>query len=105
MTSAGPPAFGMLLRQWRRAAALTQEALAERAGMSVETISALERGISRSPYRVTIISLADALGLDQEDRTRFLAASLSERAAPVAATTDQWARSASAQPSKSPPAM
>ena len=49
----------MLLRQWRRSASLTQEDLAERAGMSVETISALERGISRSHYRATITSLAD----------------------------------------------
>src|SRR6516162_2188143 len=83
MTSAGPPPFGLLLRQWRRAASLTQEELAERAGMSVEAISALERGISRSPYRATITSLADALGLDREGRARLLAAARPESAAPV----------------------
>ncbi len=83
MTATDTPSFGLLLWQWRRAAALTQEELAERAGMSVETISVLERGISRSPYRATITSLADALGLDQEDRARLLAAARAERAAPV----------------------
>src|SRR5690348_4179516 len=35
--------FAMLLRRARRAAGLSQEALAERAGISVDAISALER--------------------------------------------------------------
>src|SRR5579862_4570176 len=83
MTPADAPPFSLLLRQWRRAASLTQEELAERAGMSVETISALERGLTRSPYRATITSLADALGLDREGRARLLAAARSASAAPV----------------------
>jgi predicted ATPase/DNA-binding CsgD family transcriptional regulator len=74
--------LGVLLRQWRRAASLTQEELAERAGMSVETISALERGISRSPYRATIASLADALELDEAGRAHLLEAARSERGVP-----------------------
>ena len=37
-------AFGALLRQHRVAAGLTQEALAERAGLSVYGIQKLERG-------------------------------------------------------------
>jgi DNA-binding XRE family transcriptional regulator len=36
--------FGELLRDHRRAAELTQEELAERAGVSVRTVSDLERG-------------------------------------------------------------
>jgi len=105
MTSVDSPPFGMLLRQWRRAASLTQEELAERAGMSVETISALERGISRSPYRATITSLADALALDRDDRARFLAAARPERVTPVAVTAGERSGSASAHPSRPPPAM
>jgi transcriptional regulator with XRE-family HTH domain len=38
-----------LLRQYRVAAALSQEALAERAGLSARTISDLERGVKTSP--------------------------------------------------------
>ena len=105
MTLADSPTLGVLLRQWRRAASLTQEVLAERAGMSVETISALERGISRSPYRATITSLADALALDGEDRTRFVAAVRPERVAPGAVTAGERSGSISAHPSKLPPAM
>src|SRR5947209_17338987 len=105
MTSAGPPAFGMLLRQWRRAAALTQEALAERAGMSVETISALERGISRSPFRATITALADALGLDGEGRARLLAAARPQSAAPVPVAAGERSAPAPAQPSTPLPAL
>jgi transcriptional regulator with XRE-family HTH domain len=36
--------FGELLRDHRRAAGLTQEELAERAGLSARSISELERG-------------------------------------------------------------
>ena len=46
------PGFGDLLRQYRQAAGLTQEALAERAGLSVHGIQKLERGVTH-PYRDT----------------------------------------------------
>lgn len=61
-----PPAaetFGELLRLHRLAAGLAQETLADRARLSVETISALERGVRQKPYLETIALLADALGL------------------------------------------
>ncbi len=64
-------AFGDLLRQHRDAAGLTQEDLAERAGLSVDTISLLERGERRRPHRHTMRNLAEALGLSQSDRIRF----------------------------------
>jgi predicted ATPase/DNA-binding XRE family transcriptional regulator len=64
-------AFGDLLRQLRNAASLTQEDLAERSGLSVDTISLLERGEHRRPHRYTMQSLADALRLSQQDRIRF----------------------------------
>src|SRR5918999_633714 len=57
--------------QNRHAAGLTQEDLAERAGLSVDTISLLERGEHRRPHRYTMQSLADALELSQPDRIRF----------------------------------
>jgi DNA-binding XRE family transcriptional regulator len=55
--------FGDLLRQHRNAAGLTQEDLAERAKLSPDTISLLERGERRRPHRYTMQSLAEALGL------------------------------------------
>lgn len=63
--------FGDLLRQHRNATGLTQEDLAKRAGLSVDTISLLERGEHRRPHRYTVQSLADALGLSQQERIRF----------------------------------
>ena len=52
--------FGALLRQYRRAAGLTQEALAERAGVTAQAISALERGFRRRPHPSTVRLLAVA---------------------------------------------
>jgi transcriptional regulator with XRE-family HTH domain len=65
--------FADLLHQHRLAAGLTQEALAERAGMSVHGIQKLERSATR-PYRDTTNRLIDALGLTGEARSEFEAA-------------------------------
>jgi pimeloyl-ACP methyl ester carboxylesterase/DNA-binding XRE family transcriptional regulator len=62
------------LRQSRVAAGLSQEALAERAGLSVRGISDLERGVRRAPHPATLLRLADALGLAQVARAALLAA-------------------------------
>jgi len=56
--------FGELLRQRRLAGGLTQEGLAERAGVSAKAISDLERDPDRTPRLDTIGLVADALGLD-----------------------------------------
>ncbi|HZV76180.1 MAG TPA: helix-turn-helix transcriptional regulator [Candidatus Babeliales bacterium] len=45
----GSSDFGVLLRRHRLAAGLSQEALAERAQMSSDSISSLERGHRRTP--------------------------------------------------------
>jgi transcriptional regulator with XRE-family HTH domain len=66
--------FGELLRQRRLAAGLTQEALAERAGVSAKAISDLERDPGRTPRLDTIGLLADALGLGPGERAALLAA-------------------------------
>ena len=73
--------FGALLRGHRRAAGLTQEALAERAALSGQAVGALERGDRRFPHRDTVARLAVALGLTDEQRAAFLAAA-SRRSAP-----------------------
>src|SRR5947209_16430817 len=44
-----PPTFGELLRRHRVAAGLSQEALAERTGLSVDAIGLLERGGAAAP--------------------------------------------------------
>src|SRR5581483_8215191 len=71
-----PAEFGRLLRRARQAAALSQEALAERAGLSARGISDLERGLRAAPRLATVRLLADALGLSAEDRAPLLAARL-----------------------------
>src|SRR5580704_10706568 len=66
--------FGMLLRQYRLAAGLSQEALAERARVSTQGVSALERGYRRTPQRETLSLLVGALALNDEQREEFEAA-------------------------------
>ena len=56
--------FARALRRARLAAELTQEELAERAGVSARAISDLERGVNRSPRRDTIELIVEALKLD-----------------------------------------
>ena len=66
------PAFGAQVRASRLAAGLTQEALAERAGLSARTLQRLEAGAGR-PYRATAEALATALGLPAGPRDSLLA--------------------------------
>jgi predicted ATPase/DNA-binding XRE family transcriptional regulator len=66
--------FGTLLRQYRLAAGLSQERLAELALISVDGISALERGVNRAPQRETLERLVRALGLDPEQKRAIEAA-------------------------------
>jgi len=60
--------FGDLLREYRRAAELTQEELAERVGVSPRSISEMERGGAHVPRRDTVALLATALGLSGPQR-------------------------------------
>src|SRR5262245_9541532 len=78
--------FGALLRRYRQEAGLSQEKLAERAGMSSQAIGALERGDRQQPYPATVRCLADALGLVGDERTVFMVA-----ARPSAATSSATA--------------
>jgi len=70
------PLFGALLRRYRLEAGLSQDTLAERSQMSVETIGALERGVRRWPYRETVELLASALKLDSRGKGELEAAAI-----------------------------
>jgi len=84
MTTERASTFAEALKRYRRASRLTQEALAERAGLSVDTIAALERGRRQTPHRDTVGLLADALGLAAAERATLIAAA--RRPAPPYAT-------------------
>src|SRR5690242_20514926 len=65
-------AFGIQLQRYRVAAGLSQEALAELAGLSRRGISDLERGKRRLPHPATARRLADALALDAPTRESWV---------------------------------
>jgi tetratricopeptide (TPR) repeat protein/transcriptional regulator with XRE-family HTH domain len=66
--------FAGLLRQLRAEARLTQEELAEAAGLSPRSVSDLERGINRTAHKETAVLLAGALGLPEAVTELFVAA-------------------------------
>jgi len=65
--------LGAALKDLRAAAGLTQEELAERAGISARTVSDLERGLRAVVHHDTAQRIASALGLDDDRRRRFVA--------------------------------
>ncbi|TDU91513.1 tetratricopeptide repeat protein [Kribbella voronezhensis] len=65
------PTVAELLRHWRTEAGLTQEALADRSGLSVEGIRALEGGRRLRPRPTTIEQLSAALELPEHDVLRL----------------------------------
>jgi tetratricopeptide (TPR) repeat protein/transcriptional regulator with XRE-family HTH domain len=69
-----PVPFAGALRALRAGARLTQEELADAAGVSPRAISDLERGMVTTPHKDTVRLLADALGLDGWPRVEFEAA-------------------------------
>ena len=66
--------FAGLLRQLRAEAGLTQEELAQAAGLSPRSVSDLERGIHATAHKDTALLLAGALGLAEPARAQFVAA-------------------------------
>ena len=89
-----PPAavrFGELLRQHRLAAGLTQESLAQEAGLSVHGIQKLEGGATH-PYRDTADRLIRALKLGDQDEAQF---KIAARPAPRRPQPQHLAESAS----------
>ena len=86
MGTRGDGTLGSVLRGLREDAGLSQEELAERAGLSPHAISALERGTRTRPYPHTLRSLATALDLDEDQRAALLA-SVPSRSPRTAAPT------------------
>ena len=64
--------FGARLRTLRRAAGLTQEELASRAGLSPNAVGTLERGAMRRPQPHTVRALSGALNLPEGERAALL---------------------------------
>jgi predicted ATPase/DNA-binding CsgD family transcriptional regulator/DNA-binding XRE family transcriptional regulator len=101
--------FGLLLQRHRTAAALSQEELAERAGVSRRAVADLERGARRSPHPATVRQLADALKLNEADRAALIAAchrdartnttknGISQSAPPVEQEPDEYRSHAAVQ--------
>ncbi|MBF8184309.1 helix-turn-helix domain-containing protein [Nonomuraea sp. K274] len=67
----GDGSFGAKLRQLRVRGGLTQEQLAERAGLSANAVSSLERGARQHPYPHTVGALVAALGLGGDERAEL----------------------------------
>ena len=63
MTEQPSLSFAGLVRQLRGEVNLTQEELAQAAGLSPRAVSDLERGINRTARKTTAVQLAAALGL------------------------------------------
>lgn len=76
--------FAALLKQLRMRAGLSQQILAERALVSVQAVSALERGYRKAPYRKTLDRIADALRLPPDSRAHLEAAARRARESRVA---------------------
>src|SRR5712664_422245 len=78
--------FGILLKRYRTAAGLTQEALAARAQLSARTIADLERGINRIPRHDTLELLLEALSLTVQQPALLLATVRPEMTTPLPRT-------------------
>jgi transcriptional regulator with XRE-family HTH domain/tetratricopeptide (TPR) repeat protein len=78
--------FAAQLRSLRTASNFTLEELAERSGISARAISDIERGVSTSPQKRTVVALSDALGLDAAARDGLLRAA---RAHPRSKSVDE----------------
>lgn len=96
--------FAELLGRFRHATGMTQEALAERAGISTRGISDLERGVKRRPQRETVRRLLAALDLSPQERDAFTsAARLQNDSASLARATPRNVRPLSNLPLPSTP--
>lgn len=76
----GTTSIGALLKRYRQAAGLSQEALAAGAGVSVRAVSDIERGVHQTPRGATLDLLASALDLTPQRRAMLLAAAYPDAA-------------------------
>ncbi|WP_188195936.1 ATP-binding protein [Nonomuraea sp. SYSU D8015] len=75
--------MGTLVRAWRERALLTQEQLAQRAGLNVRTIRRMELGTLHRPRGTSVSMLAEALNLDTGEQERLFAAARGVPARPA----------------------
>ena len=92
--TSGHGMFGALLRNFRLVANMTQEELAERSGLSVEGIAALERGVRRSPRPSTVELLAVTMELGTAKKEALIAAA---RGVPVSSMRSSAAADTSSE--------
>jgi transcriptional regulator with XRE-family HTH domain len=76
--------YDPMLKHFRLRAGLTQEALADRSGVSTSTIRRLETGTRSNPRRASLLQLADALELAPHEREQL--AGLGSTEAPPSST-------------------
>jgi len=86
LKTGAPGSFGAQLKALREAAGFTQEELATIAGLSVQAISALERGQRRRPHPETVRALSAALDLNGATRDALIE---SARASVIDAAVDE----------------
>lgn len=75
-----PGRLGRLLRLYRERAHLSQERLAQAAGLGVRTVRGLEGGHVRRPHLRSLRLLAEALDLTQDQREELYLVRASESA-------------------------
>jgi transcriptional regulator with XRE-family HTH domain len=63
--------FEELLKEARKRARLSQQALADKVGVDDSYISKMENGVDKRPSREKAVKLADALGLRKKSRRRL----------------------------------
>lgn len=80
--------FQTLLIEYRKAAGVSQSALARQAGVSPSYVNRLERGERTPPSREVVLRIAAALGLDAVERDRLLLSGGYAREADRAAPTE-----------------
>jgi transcriptional regulator with XRE-family HTH domain len=107
MTAHDAERLGVLLRRLRISRGLTQEQLADRSGLSVRAISAMERGRTAKPYQRSVQLLAEALALPDPEHAILMEALVSARGSDMAPTapaagTDVHDVTAGARPTQLP---
>lgn len=102
--SAEAPTFGQRLRALREAGGWSQEELAQRAGVSTDAVSSLERGTRSHPYPATVRALAEALELPARERA-VLAAAVPRRSRPASGARQVMTSGPGALPAAATPLL
>ncbi|MET7335787.1 tetratricopeptide repeat protein [Nonomuraea sp. NPDC005650] len=94
--------LGTLLRAWRNRALLTQDQLADRAGINVRTIRRLEGDAVERPRSASLRMLAEALELDPREQEALAAAARAELGPPTEGSTGREPEPAASEPTATP---